>query len=48
MQKARPEVDKDDSYIRPGLENWDPNAPDPIADQLASLFRRVHLKPSKD
>ncbi len=48
MQKARPETDKDDSYIRPGLEGWDPNAPDPVADRQANLFRRVHLKPSKE
>ena len=47
-QQAQPETDKGDDYIRPGLEDWDPDAADPIADRLANLFRRAHLKPSKE
>ncbi len=47
-QTARRETDKDDSYIRPGLEGWAPNAPDPVADRYAGLFGRTHLKLSME
>ena len=47
-QQARPELDKDDSYIRPGLEDFDTHAPDPEADRLANLFRRAHVKSKEE
>ena len=47
-QQAQPETDKDDDYIRPGLEDWESHALDPIADRLANVFRRSHPKPSME
>lgn len=34
------ETDKDDSYIRPGLEDWDPWADDPETERARQLMRR--------
>ncbi len=40
-QRARPETDRDDSYIGPDFEDCDPHAPDPEDERRAGLFGRV-------
>ena len=42
-QRARPETDRDDSYIGPDFEDCDPHAPDPEDERRADLSAGCRL-----